>query len=478
MKRSELFYQIEHETALGEIEISAVTNDSRKVTPGGLFVCIAGEHFDGHDHAAESLQKGAVAVVCERDLGFREQILVKDTHAAYGALCGNWFGNPANRMKLIGVTGTNGKTTVTTLIKNVLMTCGIKSGLIGTIQNEIGDTVLPTDKTTPDAMDLQRLLRQMADAGCAYVVMEVSSHALAQHRIGNLHFDIAVFTNLSQDHLDYHKTMEDYFAAKRRLFDISDVGIINTDDVHGRQLSLLAKCEVVTCSVHNLQADYFADEIQCRPDGVSFVLKYRDILSRTEFPMPGLYSVQNALAVVAVCREAGVSIENIAKTLMTTAGVKGRSEIVPTGRDFTVICDYAHTPDGLENILPSLKAFAPGRLVTLFGCGGDRDATKRPLMGEAAAKHSDLVIVTSDNPRTEDPERIIADILLGVTKEKTPYVVIPNRREAIEYAIRNAQAKDTVVLAGKGHEDYQVVGSEKLHFDEREIVREVLNSLD
>lgn len=478
MKRSELLKQIEYETSLADIEITAVTNDSRRVTPGCLFVCIAGEHFDGHEHAAESLQKGAAAVVCERDLGLSEQILVKDSRAAYGIICANWFGNPAERMKLIGVTGTNGKTTVTTLIKNVLMACGIKTGLIGTIRNEIGETVLPTDKTTPDAMDLQRLLAQMADEGCEYAVMEVSSHALDQHRIGNLHFNIAVFTNLTQDHLDYHKTMENYFNAKRKLFDISDIGVINTDDVYGRQLSLLAKSEVVTCSLHNPKADFYASEIQCRPDRVIFHMEYRDISSRVEFPMPGLYSVQNALAVLAVCREVGISIENITKTLATSCGVKGRSEIIPTGRDFTVICDYAHTPDGLENILPSLRPFAEGRLVTLFGCGGDRDAAKRPLMGEAAARHSDFVIVTSDNPRTEDPEKIIADILPGVEKYKTPYVVLPNRREAILYAVKNAQPHDTIVLAGKGHEDYQVVGTEKRHFDEREIVREALDALE
>ncbi len=478
MKLSELLNRIEHETSLTDIEIAAVTNDSRKIMPGGLFVCIAGEHFDGHDHAAESLQKGAAAVICERDLGLRQQILVKDSRAVYGEICANWFGNPAERMKLIGVTGTNGKTTVTTLIKSVLTSCGIKTGLIGTIRNEIGDVAIPTDKTTPDAMDLQHLLSQMADAGCEYVVMEVSSHALDQHRIGNLHFDIAVFTNLTQDHLDYHKTMDNYFNAKRKLFDISDIGVINTDDVYGRQLSLLAKCQVVTCSLHNPQADFFANEIQCKPDGVTFHLEYRNISSRVEFPMPGLYSVQNALAVVAVCREVGVSIENITRTLAASCGVRGRSEVIPTGRDFTVICDYAHTPDGLENILPSLKSFAKGRLVTLFGCGGDRDAVKRPLMGEAAAKHSDFVIVTSDNPRTEDPEKIIADILPGVEKHQTPYIVLPNRREAIYYAIRHAQAHDTVVLAGKGHEDYQVIGTEKHHFDEREIVREALETLD
>ncbi len=478
MKLKQLLHHVECGIPSFDCEITGVTCDSRKVEKGSLFVCIAGEHFDGHDHAAESVAKGASAVVCEHDLGLECQIITGNTRKAYGTICGNWFGNPAQQLKMIGVTGTNGKTTVTTLIKNILTACGIKAGLIGTIQNEIGDQIYPTERTTPDAYDLQALFRQMADAGCEYVVMEVSSHALDQYRVGDTHFDAAVFTNLSQDHLDYHKTMENYFAAKRRLFDMTDVGIINIDDSYGKQLSLLAGCRTVTCSLENPNADFYADSIECTPQGVSFHFSCSNITSRVNFPMPGLYSVQNALAAAAVCREVGISIERITETLNHCTGVKGRSEIIPTGRDFTVICDYAHTPDGLENILPSMKRFARGRLVTLFGCGGDRDRGKRPLMGEAAARYSDFVIVTSDNPRTEEPEQIIDDILPGVERARTPYVVIPNRRDAIFYSVGHAQPGDVIVLAGKGHEDYQVIGTEKIHFDEREIVAEALKTLE
>lgn len=477
MKLTELLTDIIYDTALSDVEITDVTCDSRKVKPGSLFVCIAGENFDGHDLAGESLAKGAVAVVCERDLGLKEQILTGNTRKAYGTICCNYFGNPARRLKLIGVTGTNGKTTVTTLIKNILSSCGIKTGLIGTIQNEIGDTVLPTDKTTPDAYDLQKLFLRMADEGCEYVVMEVSSHALDQYRIGNIHYDVAVFTNLTQDHLDYHKTMENYFNAKKRLFEIADVGVINVDDIYGRQLSLIAKCHVVTCSLVNDKADFFATNITCSPSGVSFHFECNNILSKINFAMPGMYSVQNALAAAAVCREVGISLERIAETLNHTKGVKGRSEIIDTGRDFSVICDYAHTPDGLKNILPSIKKFTKGRLITLFGCGGNRDAGKRPIMGEVAAEYSDFLIVTSDNPRLEDPLAIIDDILPGVKKHQTEYVVVPNRKEAIFYAVQHAQPGDVVVLAGKGHEDYQVLGNEKIHFDEREIVQEALATL-
>lgn len=474
MKLQDLLQNVIYDGVLPEREIAGVTCDSRKVKQGDLFVCISGEHFDGHDHAAQSVEKGAVAVLCERDIGLPCQVITPNSRKAYGTICGNWFGNPAQRMKMIGVTGTNGKTTVTSLIKDVLTLSGVKVGLIGTIQNEIGEEIFPTEKTTPDAYELQELFGRMADAGCDYVVMEVSSHALDQYRIGDTHFDVAVFTNLTQDHLDYHKTMEEYFSAKSRLFERTDTGVINIDDLYGKQLSLVAPCRIVSYSLSSSEADFYAGEIECMPTGTAFRLSCDNIAGKLNFPMPGLYSVQNALAVAAVCREVGVSIDHIISALNHATGVKGRSEIIPTNRDFTVICDYAHTPDGLENILPGMKRFARGRLVTLFGCGGDRDKGKRPLMGAAAAKYSDFVIVTSDNPRTEDPQAIIEDILPGVEGERKPYVVIPNRKEAIFYSIAHAQSGDVIVLAGKGHEDYQVIGTEKHHFDEREIVAEAL----
>ena len=458
-------------------EISDVCSDSRKLTPGCAFVCIKGLNFDGHDHAAAALQNGAAVVVCEHDLGLSNQIVVENSRLAYSIMCGNLFGNPASRMRMIGVTGTNGKTTVTTLIKNILSSLGLKVGLVGTIQNEIIDEVHPAHKTTPDAYELHQLFAEMEKKGCEFVVMEVSSHALAQYRLGAVNFEIAVFTNLTQDHLDYHKDMEDYFAAKRKLFDMTRTAVINIDDDYGQRLALMVPCEVVTCSTKHKNADFYASDIKCLPTGVEFHLDYNNITSKITFGMPGFFSVENALSAAAACLRAGISLEKVVQGLNANHGVKGRSEIIPTGRDFTVICDYAHSPDGLKNILPSVREYTKGRLITLFGCGGDRDVTKRPIMGEIAAENSDFLIVTSDNPRTEDPVKIIKDILPGVKKHSTEYVVIPDRREAIFYAVSHAKPGDVIVLAGKGHEDYQVLNGKTIHFDEREVVAEALAAL-
>lgn len=458
-------------------EITDVCSDSRKCKPGCVFVCIKGLNFDGHDHAAAALESGAAAVVCERDLGLPNQAVVENSRLAYSVMCGNYFGNPASRLRMIGVTGTNGKTTVTTLIKNVLSSLGLKVGLIGTIQNEIMDEVIPAHKTTPDAYELHQLFARMEQQGCEFVVMEVSSHALDQCRLGRVAFEISVFTNLTQDHLDYHKDMEDYFAAKKKLFDMTKTAIINIDDSYGQRLALMIPEEVVTCSTQRKNADFYASDIQCLPTGVEFHLTYREITSKIMFGMPGNFSVQNALAAAAVCLWAGISLERVVEGLNACKGVKGRSEVIPTGRDFTVICDYAHSPDGLRNILPSMREHTQGRLIALFGCGGDRDVTKRPIMGEVAAENADFLIVTSDNPRTEDPEKIIQDILPGVRRHSTEYVVIPDRREAIFYAVQNAQPGDVIVLAGKGHENYQVLKDQTIHFDEREVVAQALAGL-
>ena len=479
MKLSEVLDRVSYTGRVADREVSDVISDSRKVVPGCVFVCIKGEHFDGHDHAAQALSKGAAAVVCERDLGLPEQLLTASSRLAYGIMCANFFGNPADKMRLIGVTGTNGKTTVTNIIKNILSGIGLRVGLIGTIQNEIGDEIIPAHRTTPDAYELQSLFRQMLDAGCEYVVMEVSSHALDQYRLGDTHFELGVFTNLSQDHLDYHKDMDSYFAAKRKLFDLSSIAVVNIDDAYGKRLAVMLPGEVVTCSAKSDSADFFASEINCHPAGVEFLLTYKCITSRISFAMPGYFSVENALVAAAACLKTGISLENVIAGLNATRGVKGRSEVIPTGRDFTVICDYAHSPDGLENILPSMKQYTKGRLIALFGCGGDRDALKRPIMGEIASRYADFLVVTSDNPRNEDPVAIIDQILPGVKEHATPHVVIPDRREAIFYAVAHAQPGDVIVLAGKGHEDYQVLADDvTIHFDEREVVREALALLD
>lgn len=466
------------ETKIGNTEISSVTDDTRKVTEGSLFVCVKGGSFDGHDAAAEMLEKGAAAVVCERDLGLGDrQILTENSRELYGKICAAWFGHPERELKMIGVTGTNGKTTITSVVKYILMKNGHKTGLVGTIQNEIGDRIIHTDNTTPFTYDFMALLRQMADEKCEYVVMEVSSFGLVQNRIGCSHFDIAVFTNLTQDHLDYHKDMESYYQAKKMLFDICDTALINGDDAYGIRLFDEISCEKFRFSVRS-NADFYADGIKIMASGSSFWFcdGHKSYLVKSR--MPGAFNVSNLTAAMAVCLRAGLSVENIISAVETCPGVKGRCEVIPTNTDFTVICDYAHTPDAVENILRSVREYAKHNLICLFGCGGNRDAAKRPKMAVAAAKYADKLVVTSDNPRNEDPEAIIRDILTGLEGSGIPCDVVTDRKEAIFHALKIAEKDDIIVLAGKGHEDYQILaGMKHIHFDEREIVREGLELL-
>ncbi|WP_303824019.1 UDP-N-acetylmuramoyl-L-alanyl-D-glutamate--2,6-diaminopimelate ligase [Ruminococcus flavefaciens] len=466
-------------TAIGDTEISSVTDDTRKVTEGSLFVCVKGGSFDGHTAAAEMLEKGAAAVVCERDLGLGDrQIITENSRKLYGQICSAWFGHPERKMKLIGVTGTNGKTTITNVIKNILMKNGHKTGLVGTIQNEIGDEILHTENTTPMTYDFMGLLAKMADAGCEYVVMEVSSFGLCQYRIGASYFDVAVFTNLTQDHLDYHKDMEDYYQAKKMLFDICDCAVINADDDYGRRLFGEVSCTRKSFSVKE-NADYYADGIKIKSTGSSFWFCNGDKSHLIRTRMPGQFNVSNITAAIAACLEVGLSIDSIIPAIEEYNGVKGRCEVIPTGLDFTVICDYAHTPDAVENILRSVREYTENDLICLFGCGGNRDAAKRPKMAKAAAKYADKLIITSDNPRNEQPEAIIQDILSGLEGEAVNYDVVVDRKEAIFHALKIAEKGDIIVLAGKGHEDYQVLaGMERIHFDEREIVAEGLKLLN
>lgn len=465
------------ETRIGDTEISSVTDDTRKVTEGSLFVCVRGGSFDGHDAAAEMLEKGAAAVVCERDLGLGDrQILTDNSRRLYGKLCAAWFGHPERKLKMIGVTGTNGKTTITSVIKHILMYTGHKTGLVGTIQNEIGDEVLHTENTTPMAFDFMSLLDRMVKSGCEYVVMEVSSFGLVQNRIGSSHFDIALFTNLTQDHLDYHKDMEDYYQAKKLLFDVCDTAVCNIDDEYGRRLYSEITCEKLTFSVKE-SAAYYADGIKIKPTGSSFWLCRGSKSRLIKTPVPGLFNVSNITAAIAVCDKAGIPADKVIEAIAAYKGVKGRCEVIPTGRDFTVICDYAHTPDALVNILRSVREYTGNRLICLFGCGGNRDSSKRPKMAASAAEYADRLIVTSDNPRNEDPIDIINDILVGLEGKDVPYDVVADRREAIYHALKIAEKGDVIVLAGKGHEEYQIIGSEKKHFDEREVVAEGLKLL-
>lgn len=476
MKLAELL-ENKADTNIGDTEISGVTDDNRKITENCIYVCVKGERFDGHSVAAQALEQGASCVVVERDLGLGDrQIIVEDSRAFYGDLCAAWFGHPERKMKFIGVTGTNGKTTITTVIKHILTQNGHKVGLIGTIQNEIGDEIVHTNNTTPLTFELMGLYSKMYEAGCDVVVMEVSSFGLVQKRIGPTHFDVAVFTNLTQDHLDYHGTMENYYAAKRMLFDICDTAIINTEDDYGKRLYAALICNKYSYGTENADFTYMADSVTA--NGASFRLKTPEGVQDICMLMTGYFNIANATAAYAACRSMGLGAEEILKPLQSCAGVKGRCEVIPTGRDFSVICDYAHTPDAIENILENVRLYTQGRLICLFGCGGNRDRTKRPLMAKAAAKFADRLIVTSDNPRNENPEEIIADVLAGLAETDIPRDVVVDRREAIFHAVQTAQSGDVIVLAGKGHEDYQIFENNRtVHFDEREIVADALNAL-
>ena len=458
-----------------DTEIVSITCDSRRVEEGCLFVCIEGTAVDGHRFAEAAQQAGAAAVVVQRDLGLHTQLMATNTRMAWAQICANWFGHPATRLKMVGVTGTNGKTTTTTLIKSMLEQEGHKVGLIGTIHNLIGDRVLPARHTTPDPYDLQSLLALMVVEGCDYCVMEVSSHALDQRRVAGCVYEVGVFTNLTQDHLDYHGTMENYMLAKKELFSLSRIGIVNHDDAWAPAISDGVPCPLTTYSAKDDAADYVARNIRYRADGVDFELVGVGHIGRVNMQIPGQFSVYNGLCAATVCLKLGMPFDRVVAALSAAAGVKGRAEVVPTGRDFTVVIDYAHTPDGLDNICRTLKQCCKGRLVTLFGCGGDRDKTKRPLMAQSAAALSDFLVITSDNPRTEEPAAIIADIVAGLADTTTPYTVVENRVEAIHWAIANAQPGDTILLAGKGHETYQILADEVIHLDEREIVAEALS---
>ena len=452
-------------------EITGICYDSRAVKPGNLFVAICGYDTDGHKYIPMALEKGAACVLCEKAPAEGEYVLLSDTRRGLALAGANWYGNPAGEMTMIGITGTNGKTTTTYLVKHILEDClGAKVGLVGTIQNMIGDEVLHTERTTPESLELQALFRHMADAGCTHVVMEVSSHALCLHRVDGVTFDAGVFTNLTQDHLDFHKTMEEYCRAKAMLFARSKVGAVNVDDPWAKEILAHATCPVITYSAKG-QAALEATDIRLEPHHVAFTAHYQGTETACTLGIPGAFSVYNALSALSAALALGIAPEKAAASLATARGVKGRAEVVPTpGKDYTVLIDYSHTPDSLENILKTVQEFARGRVIAVFGCGGDRDPIKRPIMGKIAADLADLVVVTSDNPRTEDPMAIIDQILVGIPKDQTPTTVIENRRQAIRWAMDNAQAGDVIVLAGKGHETYQEIGHEKFHLDEREEV--------
>lgn len=457
-------------TAAMTAEIGELKYDSRAVQPGDVFVAITGYATDGHKYIGKAMEQGAAAVVCERiPEGEVPYIQVASSRRALAQMAANYFGHPAKEMKMIGITGTNGKTTTTYLIKTILEAQGCKVGLIGTNQNMIGEEIIPTERTTPESFELQQLFRQMADAGCTHVLMEVSSHSLVLDRVYGIEFAVGAFTNLTQDHLDFHGTMENYCDAKAMLFRQSALGVMNVDDDWGRKILAEKSCEFLTYGVEN-DADMHAEDIELHADGISFTCVSGGEKTPVSLGIPGQFTVYNALCALSCAKELGIPVAAAAEAMRAAHGVKGRVEVVPTDTDYTVLIDYAHTPDGVENVLRAARGFTKGRVIGLFGCGGDRDRTKRPLMGAIAAKLSDLCIVTSDNPRTEQPEAIIDDILEGMQDTKTPYEVIVNRPEAIHHAMDIAQVGDTIVLMGKGHETYQEINHVKHHLDEREVV--------
>ena len=479
MKLSDLLQEIPvlESTADLNMEITGVSYDSRRVGPGHLFVAITGYAADGHRFIPDAAARGAACVLCERrPEGEIPYLLVPNTRTALALLGANWYGHPADRMTVLGVTGTNGKTTVTYLLKSVLeQVLGAKVGLIGTIQNMIGEKILPTERTTPESFELQGLFAQMAEAGCTHVVMEVSSHALYLHRVDCIPFAVGAFTNLTEDHLDFHKTMEAYRQAKALLFRRCGFSVFNVDDEQVARTVEEAACWSLTTAVR-AKAELTAEDVELGADHVAFTACRKEQRVPVRVRIPGAFTVYNALTVLGMAVGLGIPLEAAAKALANARGVMGRMEVVPTpGKDYTVIIDYAHTPDALENVLKAVKGFCKGRVISVFGCGGDRDPIKRPIMGKLGVKLSDLAIITSDNPRTEEPGKIIADILKGVAGIDKPYLVVENRREAIARAMREARADDIIVLCGKGHESYQEIDHVKYHLDEREEVAKNLS---
>lgn len=475
---------LEHAGSLS-LEVTGIAYDSREVQPGYLFVAIPGFHVDGHNFLVDAAARGAVAAVVSRTVPIPEQMTwlkVTDTRKALSLLSQRFFDFPTQRLRLVGVTGTNGKTTTTLLVDSILRAAGQGVGVVGTIKVRIGEREYPVKHTTPEAADLQAYLAEMAAIGLHYAVMEVSSHALALDRVVGCEFDVAVFTNLTQDHLDLHGTMQSYLEAKARLFSglsptgkAGKVAVLNADDSSLDYLARQTRVPIITYGVKQM-ADFAAHDVSFSRDGTSFVLSIRGRRQGLiSVVTPGLFSVYNALAAIAVAEHEGVSFGIIADALANTPSVPGRFQPVHCGQDFDVVVDYAHTPDGLENILATAKQFSQGRVIAVFGCGGDRDGRKRPLMGEVVNRIADLAVVTSDNPRSEDPSQIIAEILAGMP-DRSRVMVQSDRAAAIFAAVRMAKPGDVVVIAGKGHETYQIFSDRTIHFDDKEVAKQALEA--
>ena len=501
MKLGELLNVLEHGASLAPVErereVLDIAQDSRKVKPGSLFVAVRGFHSDGHRFIPQALQQGAMAVIAEERNNVQAPsdvplVIVNNSRRALALLSDVFYGHPSRHLKLIGITGTKGKTTTSYLVRSIIETAGHPTGLIGTIDYRIGDKIYPAPNTTPESLDLQRLLGEMVDAGAEYCVMEVSSHALALGRTEGCVFETAVFTNLAQDHLDFHKDMESYFQAKLLLFiDLAPMksAVVNIDDSSAQEIMRHTKATVYTVGLQERADIHPAGAVSHSINGLAFSIITPEGTLFVESPLMGEHNIYNILSAVGVGLSLGIDRDAITRGIKTMKAVPGRMEKVDEGQPFVVVVDYAHTEDSLKALLGSLGPVTRGRIITLFGCGGDRDRTKRPKMGAAALAGSDIVIVTTDNPRTEDPFRIIEEIEAGMqgtriqfpgdalpktVSGKKTFMVVPDRREAIGIAVRMAWPGDTVVLAGKGHETYQIIGETKIHFDDREIARDAL----
>lgn len=482
MKLLELLEDMEYECLQGEEdrEISTLVYDSRKVEKDSVFVCISGAVRDGHDFALEVAKKGASVLLVEKEVEVPEHVTVirvSDTRLALAKVSAAYFGHPAKELITIGITGTKGKTTATYMVRSILESSGFKTGLIGTIETIIGDEKIPSANTTPESYVVQESFRKMADAGCKCVVMEVSSQGLMLHRVGGFIFDYGIFTNLEPDHIgpNEHKDLDDYIHCKSLLFKQCRQGIFNADDSHLEQILEGHTCKVETYGFSE-NADIRASKVHLTDKGGTLGVAYHmsGLLSLdVEIDIPGTFSVYNSMTAIAICRHFGVEKEKILSSLASIR-VKGRVEILPVSSKFTLMIDYAHNAMSLNSLLTTLKEYHPKRLVCLFGCGGNRSRERRFEMGEVSSKLSDLTIVTSDNPRKEEPEAIIEDILTGVRRADGEYITIVDRKEAIRYAIEHAKEGDVIVLAGKGHEDYQEINGKKYHMDEREIVADVV----
>ena len=466
-------------TADMQMEIEDVAYDSRKVQPGGMFVAISGFATDGNRFIPMAMEKGAAVIVTAKEPETEiPYVLVASDRLDLAYISRNFFGNPAASMQMIGVTGTNGKTSSTLLLKHVLETVkGAKVGLMGTMENIIGHEHIPADRTTPESFELQALLARMRDAGCTHVIMEVSSHAIALDRVAGITYDVAAFTNLTEDHLDFHKTMENYADTKAILFQRCRKAVGNLDDSWYDRICGGAACPMLTISAKG-QADLYAKDQELLSDGVRFTAVNGETSAEVKLAIPGKFTVYNALNVLGMAMQLGISLPAAAQALGSAQGVKGRVEVVPTpGKPYTILIDYAHSPDGLENVLSSCKDFCKGRLIAVFGCGGDRDPIKRPIMGKIGTDIADYAIITSDNPRSENPNKIIEDIVKGIDAGKNNYEIIENRPQAIRHAMDIAGKNDIIILAGKGHETYQEICGVKHHLDEREVVAAYLEEM-